>query len=123
VYIHLLILGFKLSRPCDGVHVSIKSTLAGSITVRTFMNSVSLSPPLPPLSGNDVPPCMYPEEPPVEDTEDTEAVDGAGDTVSSLSEKESPQFKKKFSNGHIHSTCKYGHLLVAISLISLPVYM
>ena len=78
------------------------------MTASTFINSPLSLPP----SGNDVPPCMYPDEPQVEDTE---AVDGAGDTVSSLSEKESPQFKKKYSNGHIHS--KHRHLLVAISLI------
>ena len=65
----------------------------------TFMNSLSLSPSVS-LSGNDMPPCMYPEEAQVAGTE---AVDGEGDTVSSLSEKESPQFKKKYSNGHIHS--------------------
>ena len=55
-----------------------------------------------------MPPCMYPEDSQVQIV-DTEAVDGVEDTVSSLSEKESPRFKKKHGNGHIHS--EYHHLL------------
>ena len=71
----------------------------------TVMNSLSLSLS---LTGNDMPPCMYPEDSQVQIV-DTEAVDGVEDTVSSLSEKESPRFKKKHGNGHIHS--EYHHLL------------
>ena len=61
---------------------------------------------------------MYPEDSQVGDTE---AVDGVGDTVSSLSEKESPQFKKKHSNGHIHS--KHHHWLVTITLTNLSMQL
>lgn len=48
-----------------------------------------------------MPPYMYPDEPEVAKTETT---DGVRDSVTNMSvtSKDSPQVKKKHSNGHIH---------------------